>query len=194
MGNKWQSHEAYINPADSPFKHIQETAGVWSYVPSTDGLTVELRSCRSVHPYDEQQRLESLEAPFLSSPEEIPPSPVSVYDRTHQVIKSLVEGDEPPLLEALKRHPVANLILLTHGRVWGMLPVELLREQLRPHVEAVSETVYAFGRGKRFAQHAFLISRDGGALPPSIAPPIATDSASILSRLRSLLPPIFRRK
>ncbi len=164
MGNKWLEGESSINPSDSGYRDIQRTHNEWRYVPSVMGMDIDLYHCDYAHPTDEHLLLDQFCEPLLPPLTEIPPSEISVRDRTNEVVTRLFADEDSSLPARLDRLPTANLIILTHGRILGLEPVHALRELLSPFAE-IHDTVCAYGRDKRIVKHGLLLSRSGENFP-----------------------------
>lgn len=154
MGNKWNNSLEIISPVEYPYLHIEKRRGLWEYVPSV-GNSGRLIVYQTLDTNDLLGSDKAAEVSFQMLPpiDHVPPTPVSVSAQTREFMNRLFDTNSTAV-ELINRHRDANAIAIEHGRVWGTLPVEILREKLLKLGIKTEDGMSALGRGKRYAQHA----------------------------------------
>ncbi len=188
MGNKHIDGTDVLNPAFAPFLHIEKVGGSYSYIPSAGryikvaiysaeekaaavknaengwfrglfgflfGCYPSAEVCSKSFPLNNSP-LEEIAFEVLPEITEIPPHPILVKEH----VEGLLDCFYSDISSALSRNPRANLVAVTHGRLWGLSFEEGIAERLRKDgYEVPHSSFYEVGGRKRIQTNAISISR-----------------------------------
>lgn len=157
MGNKWNHCLEIISPVEAPYLHIEKRGDQWGYVPSV-GNSGRLIVYETLYTNDllGSDKADEISFQMLPPIDHVPPTPVSVSAQTREIMDRLFDTGSTAV-RLIDRHRNADAIAIEHGRVWGTLPVEILREKLLELGIETEDGMSALGRGKRYAHHALIL-------------------------------------
>ncbi|MBI2134319.1 hypothetical protein HYU11_06605 [Candidatus Woesearchaeota archaeon] len=165
MGFSYRQDSAVvINPSISPGLHVELFNGTWDYIPSV-GRELVLGVCRynahrgsGLFHFGEAgfkiYSLANISVDLLDPVSDFPPPEMNAKDCAMNAVEKAFTDHS---LSGLIMQHEANALEVTHGRLWGFLPEDIIRERLARMGFLVQPSYIKTGGRNRIITHAMLL-------------------------------------